>query len=355
MQLEELLMDEEYSVLQAMEQLDRTGSNILFVICEEKMVGVLSDGDIRRLLLNGGNLRDSVKKAINYNPICFKQDKVLEARKLVLKKSISAIPILDDDKKLLDVIFQDKNKNVIKKKSSLKMPIVIMAGGKGTRLYPYTKVLPKPLIPVADMTIAEHIIKQFTDIGCNDFYMIVNHKKNMIKAYFNEIEKDYNLTFIDEDEPLGTGGGLSLLKGMIHEPFILTNCDILVRNDFSHIKKVHDKKHNVITMVCALKRFPIEYGVVEFGEDGTIQAMNEKPQMSFFTNTGCYIVDEKVIEELETGKSIGFPDIIERYKQNNERVGVFPINESEWLDMGNMEEMRRMEELLHKESMRELL
>ena len=170
----------------------------------------------------------------------------------------------------------------------------------------------------------------------------------MIKAYYNEIQRDCKLYFVDEDEPLGTGGGLSLLKGRISSPFILTNCDILIREDFTKIYKHHKKHGNIITMVCSLKNFSIPYGVVEIGEDGEIAKMKEKPSLSFFTNTGCYIVEPQVINELEDRTAVGFPDIIEKCKCQGKKVGVYPINENDWLDMGQLDELENMRKKLEQ-------
>jgi NDP-sugar pyrophosphorylase family protein len=218
------------------------------------------------------------------------------------------------------------------------------AGGVGSRLYPYTKILPKPLIPIGEIPIAEHIINRFYKYGCRDFFLVVNHKKNMIKAYFNEIEKDYKITYIEEEKPLGTGGGLCLLKCIIDSTFILTNCDILIEEDYEKIYKLHKKENNVITMVCSLKKIRIPYGVIEIGQHGEIAKMKEKPELSFFTNTGMYIVEPEVVQGLEDNQAIGFPDIIEKFKQAGKKIGVYPIGEKNWLDMGQldaMEEMRR--------------
>lgn len=170
----------------------------------------------------------------------------------------------------------------------------------------------------------------------------MNHKKNMIKAYFNEIERDYEVTYIEEDKPLGTGGGLSLLKGQIETTFILSNCDILIEEDYEKMYLYHKKEKNLITMVCSLKNIKIPYGVIKIGEHGEIDSMKEKPELSFFTNTGCYIVEPKVIEELDTDTDIGFPDIIEKYKKSGEKVGVYPISENSWMDMGQLDEMEEM-------------
>lgn len=222
-----------------------------------------------------------------------------------------------------------------------------MAGGKGTRLYPYTKILPKPLIPVGDIPIIERIIEQFVKAGCKDFYVIVNYKKDMIKAYFNEIkEKSYTITFIDENMPLGTGGGLKLLQNYLQTDFILTNCDILIKADFSDIIEQHSNKNNVVTMICSAKKFTIPYGVVELDKNENIIEMKEKPTLNFLTNTGCYIVNNSVFDYIADNENIGFPDIIERIKEDNKKVGIYPIHEDAWLDMGQFDELSRMEKKL---------
>lgn len=176
----------------------------------------------------------------------------------------------------------------------------------------------------------------------NQFFLVVNYKKNMIKAYFNEIKKDYSVSYIDEEYPLGTGGGIALLKNKIHETFILSNCDILIEEDFKKIYEFHKKEKNLITMVCSLKTFTIPYGVIEIGADGQIKNMKEKPEFSFFTNTGCYIVEPRVIDEMKTGRNVAFPDIIMEYKKRNEKVGIYPIGEHAWMDMGQMDTFEEM-------------
>ena len=221
------------------------------------------------------------------------------------------------------------------------MKAVIMAGGRGTRLYPYTKILPKPLIPVGEQPIAELIMDRFRDFGCHEFTMIVNYKKGMIKSYFGELEKDYRVDFADENVFMGTGGGLCLLKGKIDTPFFFTNCDTLLDVDFGDIYEYHKSHGNLVTMICAFKHYTVPYGVVELGEDGSIAAMREKPELDFLTNTGVYVVEPRVVEEMHDGEFIGFPDVIERYRRAGEKVGVYPISESSWMDMGQLEERRK--------------
>ncbi|WP_041220036.1 sugar phosphate nucleotidyltransferase [Desulfitobacterium dichloroeliminans] len=340
MNIKDILINEENTMIEAMQALDKAAQKVLFVEKDEKLIAALTDGDIRRWILKKGNLDARVKDIANYNPKFIYERDSSTARDYMRRKSVEALPVVDKNMKIISVmLWNDKE---IATKRVLNIPVVIMAGGLGTRLYPYTKILPKPLIPIGDIPIAEHIINRFNDYGCKDFFLIVNHKKNMIKAYFNEIERDYEVTYIEEDKPLGTGGGLSLLKGQIETTFILSNCDILIEEDYEKMYLYHKKEKNLITMVCSLKNIKIPYGVIKIGEHGEIDSMKEKPELSFFTNTGCYIVEPKVIEELDTDTDIGFPDIIEKYKKSGEKVGVYPISENSWMDMGQLDEMEEM-------------
>lgn len=345
MDVKDFLIDEDRTIIEAMELLDKVAKKVLFVAKQGKLIAAITDGDIRRWILKKGNLDAEVKEIANYNPKYLQEKEKASARKYMEKHSIEALPILNKENDIISVVLW--NNDEIKIQNDLNIPVIIMAGGLGTRLYPYTKVLPKPLIPIGEIPISEHIINRFHSYGCNNFYLIVNHKKNMIKAYYNEIVKDYNVTYVDEDKPLGTGGGISLLKGKIDTTFILSNCDILIEEDYDKIYKFHKKEKNLITMVCSLKKIRIPYGVIEINKDGEIENMKEKPELSFFTNTGMYIVEPKVIDELEENQVLGFPDIIEKYKQTSEKIGIYPISENTWLDMGQLDKMEEMRKKLN--------
>lgn len=340
------LIDENKSLVEAMSQLDQVAKKVLFVTRENIFAAAVTDGDIRRWILQKGNLDATVKSIANYQPkYLLTKDKHLAKQKMK-EYAVEAIPIVNEDKQLISVVTWTDE---ITSKHKLDIPVVMMAGGFGTRLYPYTRILPKPLIPVGDVPIAEHIINRFNTAGVKDFHLIVNHKKNMIKSYFSEVERPYNVHYVDEDVPLGTGGGLSLLKGKINSPFFLTNCDILIEEDYHKIYEFHKEKGNLVTMVCSLKHVSIPYGVVEVGEEGEIIEMKEKPEMSFFTNTGMYVVEPKVIEELQSNTSIGFPDIMEYYQKQGEKIGVYPISEYAWMDMGQHEELEKMRKRLEQD------
>ena len=347
MNLDELLINDDKTVLEAMQRLDETGHRILFIAPNALLKAVITDSDIRRHILAGGSLEDSVSKMANYNPKSIKVGERDTAKKLLLKYSIDALPVLDKKGLITEIMFEGDFNITTRKKAQL--PVVIMAGGLGTRLYPYTKILPKPLIPVGEIPIAEHIIERFKRFGCNDFKLVVNYKKSMIKSYFNDLEKDYEVGYIDEDVPLGTGGGLSLLKGQINSPFFLTNCDVLIDADFGDIYEFHKENKNIITIVCAFKHITIPYGVIELDSNGDIDKVTEKPQMNFLTNTGVYVVDQRVVDELADNTAIGFPDIIEKYRAEGEKVGVYPVGENSWMDMGQLEELEQMRQRLQNQ------
>lgn len=347
MDVKDFLIEEEATMFEAMALLDKIARKVLFVVKEGKFVAAITDGDIRRWILKKGHLDARVKEIANYNPKFIYENDKMSAKKIMRELSIEALPVLNKKKDIVSVVFWNDE---IKKSKKLKIPVVIMAGGLGTRLYPYTKILPKPLIPIGEIPIVEHILNRFNENGANQFFLVVNHKKNMIKAYFNEIKKNYEVNYADEDEPLGTGGGLSLLKGRINSTFILTNCDILIEEDYEKIYDYHKKEKNLVTMICSLKNIRIPYGVIEISETGEIEEMKEKPEFSFFTNTGMYVVEPKVINELENNTSIGFPDIIDKYRRAGEKIGIYPISENSWLDMGQLDEMEKMRKrLLHDE------
>ena len=348
LQMEQFLARPELTILDAMKQLDETGQRILFVAEEGRLLGALSDGDVRKYILRGGTVEDPVRRAANLSPYSLPVERRGEARAMLEAKQIDALPLLDKQGRVADIVFASGFDIDTRKRAGL--PVVVMAGGLGTRLYPYTKILPKPLIPVGEMPILEHIIHRFRDFGCHDFRLVVNYKKNMIKSYFNDLDKDYQVSYVDEDQPLGTGGGLCLLKGQLHETFFLSNCDILLDADFGDLYDFHKKSGNVITMVCAFKHFTVPYGVIELGEQGEIRQMREKPEMNFLTNTGVYVVEPRVVEELEDGKKQGFTDIIDHYRALGERVGVYPISEQSWMDMGQMEELDAMRRRLEHQS-----
>lgn len=278
----------------ALVKLDETAKKILFVVNEaNKFVGTITDGDIRRWILKNGDLNSEIKNIMNKNPYYLKEINLDLANEIFKNKKINALPVVDENNNITNIIWLDESlKSKLQSENKIDNLVIIMAGGLGTRLYPYTKILPKPLIPIGETPIVERIINKFNSFGCDKFYLTVNYKKNMIKSYFNELQKDYTVDYIDEDKPLGTGGSLSLLKGKIDKTFFVSNCDILIEADYENILKYHKEKENKITVVSSLKTFTIPYGVFKLNNEGNISEIEEKPEYSYLINTGMYVLKQ---------------------------------------------------------------
>lgn len=352
--MQKYIMEESHTVVEAMEQLDAGARGILFVVDEEKRLkGTVTDGDIRRWLLKTGDLKGCISQFMNKKPKALYETELSKAREVMEQYKITAIPVLTGAGILKDIIFY--NQKEIGKESGVKrsirdVPVVIMAGGKGTRLYPYTKILPKPLIPVGDVPIMERIIGKFREFGTTEFYATVNYRKSMIKSYFSEVASGYSLSYIEEKEPLGTAGSLSLMEKPFASPFFVTNCDILVDTDYEELYEHHKASGNVMTMVTALKNILVPYGVVNSKENGAIVSLEEKPKLSYFVNTGMYVLNPEIIKEIPEHTFFHITDLAEKLMEQGKQVGMYPISEESFLDMGEFEEMRRMEEKLSKKT-----
>ena len=348
--LDAFLVMQTATVVEAMQKIDFNAKGILFVVDEEqRLIGVVTDGDIRRWLLKTGDLRETVQKIMNRNPKVIYPKELKAAKERMERYSITALPVVDTQDHVTDIIFREAE-DVLeerKERQALKgIPVVVMAGGKGTRLYPYTKILPKPLIPIGDIPIMERIIHVFRGFGVQEFYATVNYKKGMIKSYFAENLGDFRLRYVEENQPLGTAGSLSLIEGGFHTPFIVTNCDVLIHADYADIFHYHQTAGNELTMVTALKNIVVPYGVIHSSGNGRIDSMEEKPKLSYFVNTGMYILNPDLLGEIPKGVCFHMTDLADKLLKEGRKVGMYPISEDSFLDMGEFEEMRRMEEKL---------
>lgn len=349
LRLEDFFIDGDQTILEAMESLSVTGERIMFIAPDGILDAVLTDGDLRKYLTKGGSLSDPVSEAANHNPITLTVEERFHAREVLAERQIDALPILDRTGRIVDIVFANGLEILSSKETGI--PVVINAGGLGTRLLPYTNILPKPLIPVGDKPICELIMDRFSEFGSREFYMIVNFKKNMIRSYFSEeSERPYQLDFVEEHEFLGTGGGLCLMKGLINSTFFFSNCDTLLDVDFSDAYRQHKNDGSIITMICASKHVTVPYGVIDLAPDGSVGGMREKPEFTYLTNTGVYIVEPRVVEEIEDGKFQGFPDIIQKYREQGERIGVYSISEDSWIDIGQLEELQRIQEKINSKA-----
>ena len=333
------------TIRQAMKALDKTAEKCLLVIDENNLLlGTLTDGDLRRSILAGAQFSEDISECYHKRPITLVEGhfKIEEAKQLLREKKLDIIPVIDDEGTLIEYLTWGSLDDVQKPARSLQdVPVVIMAGGKGARLEPFTKVLPKPLVPIQEKPIIEHIIERFTDITCSEFYLSVNYKGRILKAYFEELQPDYNVTFVDENEPLGTAGSLQLLMGKFDKPFFVTNCDIIVKADCVSLYEFHQKGGYDITLVASTKEYIIPYGTCELNGDGHLSHINEKPHYDFLINTGLYVLNPNMLKLIPENKFYHITHLIEDAKNQGKKVGVFPIDDEAWIDVGQWAEYQK--------------
>ena len=339
MDFRQYLIQDTASVSAAVKAIDEGGKKVVFCLRGGRLSGCFTDGDMRRYILRDGDMHKPVSQAMNPAPISFSREE--EARKFIRDSGAVAVPIVDEQGAVVRIFFRGDDLSIVRLLPE-PVPLVVMAGGKGARLYPFTKILPKPLIPIGDTPILDRIIGRFGQYGVQDVYLILNHRRNMIKAYYNETCPPYNIHFVDEERPLGTGGGLSLLKGEISGTFFLSNCDCLLDTDYLCMYEYHKSHGNAMTMVVAAKNMGIPYGVVDLDKEGNLRAVREKPEYSFLVNTGIYVMEPEVIDFMKRDEPIDVPDLAKRLMASGYKVGGYPITEKSWLDMGQFSEMKTM-------------
>jgi len=338
--LKKILIKPGHTIKQALRQMDAMGEKTLLVVDDQELLlGTVTDGDIRKWVLKGKNLTESISNVMNSNPVFLDQkyDRKM-AKQLMIKKMLECLPVIDHNKKVISALWWiDLFKKESKKNKKLKIPVVIMAGGEGSRLAPFTKILPKPLMPIGDKPIIEIIIGRFMDYGCDDFYLSLNYKSNIIRAYFSDFEHKYKVNYILENKPLGTAGGLHLLRGKIRKTFFVSNCDVLIEADYADILKFHNERKNKITLVSSMKNFTIPYGVCEIENGGVLKGIREKPEFDFFVTTGMYVLDKTVLKDIPKNKPYNMTDLVGDYLEKGKKIGVYPVSEKSWLDMGQFE------------------
>ncbi|HBW21934.1 MAG: hypothetical protein A2X28_01950 [Elusimicrobia bacterium GWA2_56_46] len=350
--IKNLMIASEITVKQALKKMDEAGAKILFVADDAKrLIGTVTDGDIRRHILKEGLLGVPVARIMNSEPVSLLEGySKEEAKGIMVSKAIDYLPVVDKVGKVISAIrWLDLFEKNISNNELHGVMAIIMAGGTGSRLAPVTSFLPKPLIPIGDKPIAEMIMEKFLSFGCRDFYFSINFKGNLLKAYFNEFKHLFNISYLQEDKPLGTIGSLHMLKGKIKRPFFVSNCDILIEADYSDIYKFHRENKNKITMIVSMKHYTIPYGVCEISNGGALKGIKEKPEYDYLVNTGLYVMDPDVINDIPKNKFYHVTDLIADYTKRKKKIGVYPISEKSWFDMGEWQEFQKMFKKFGKE------
>lgn len=337
------------SVLDALKKMDRESVKMLFVFEGNIFISILTIGNIQRSIIKGVDMSTPVSEMVERDKVYARVNDSQESIIKTMKEfRAECMPIVGEDGTLKDVLFWEDMflDSKYLEREKINMPVVIMAGGKGTRLKPITNVIPKPLIPIGDKTILEEIMDQFEGIGCTQFYMSVNYKSDMMRFYLDQLDHKYQIEFFEEPKPLGTIGSVALLKGKINTPFFVSNCDIVIDQDYRDVYEYHRNNKNDITIVTAVKSIRIPYGVIETGENGLMTGLKEKPEQTYMINTGVYILNPDLIDEIPDGEFFHITHLMEKVKVRGGRVGCFPVSEQAWRDMGEWPEFLKMIKVL---------
>ncbi len=345
--IKQKIIDASTTLIQTMKKMDEGFTKSLMVFEGERFIGIITNGDLQRAIISKVPFDTPIIKVVNNSNKYYAHegDNREDIKAWMIEKRAEFMPILDNEVNLVDVIFWDEviSDTVVEdNRRKIVLPVVIMAGGKGTRLKPITNVIPKPLVPVGDKTILEVIMDQFESIGCHKFYMSVNYKADMMKYYLSQLPHQYDIEFFQEEKPLGTIGSVSLLKGKINTPFFVSNCDSINEQDYRDVYDYHVQNHNDLTIVTMVKSFRIPYGVIETGEDGLMVALSEKPELTYQVNTGVYILNPTCIDEIPENEFFHITHLMEKIKTRGGRVGCFPVSEHAWKDMGEWPEYLKM-------------
>jgi dTDP-glucose pyrophosphorylase len=342
-----LLIGPTQSVKRAMARLDQAGQQILFVTdTRRRLLGTLTDGDIRRHILAGGSLQAAVSGVCNRRPRVVPQGRPLaEMRELMVRHHIRHVPEVDASGRIVGIVRWETvlGRAAEMPRPALGVPVVIMAGGKGSRLDPFTRILPKPLIPVEDRALVQVIMDRFLEFGCDRFLLTVNYKAEMIRAFFDGLEPGgrYRIAYVREDEATGTAGSLRLLQARVRGDFFLTNCDVLIKADYAQILAFHRERKNVVTLVASMRHVRVPYGVVELDGSGGLRDVREKPEFDFLANTGFYVINPGIARFFPRRTAFHMPELIARVKREGGRVGVFPVGQGAWVDVGQWAEYLR--------------
>lgn len=347
---EDIIIYKNESVKTALKKLDRSAQKVLIVMDTERvLLGTISDGDIRRYILKGESLDKSVDNVYNTKCTSFKENCVFEAevKRIFVEKKIGLIPVVDEKNKVIsyltwsELLNSQDRCNSFHTNKNINIPVVIMAGGKGSRLEPFTNIFPKALIPVGERTIMEMIIDGFKIFGIDQFYITLNHKGAMIESYFSSIDKNYNLDYVREDNFFGTAGSLKLLQNRIKENFIISNCDIIVKADYDDVLNFHNKNSAYLTILSSIQHHKVPYGVVSFKNGGEVTNITEKPEYTFTVNTGVYVLNSDALEYIPSNTQFDMTDLIKVLLEKNKRVVTYPVNENDYIDIGQWAEYKK--------------
>lgn len=336
--VENIILTKNSTIKEALIVIDEGAMKLALVIDDEgKLAGTLSDGDIRRGLINGLGLSNSIESIIYTTPtVCGIEDTKETIMSLALAKKVYQIPIVDHEGKPIGIEAVDE----LLKPTSHSNKVVLMVGGLGTRLRPLTQKTPKPMLKVGDRPILETIILNFKKYGFTDIILSVSYKSEMIEEYFGNGSKfGVKIEYVHEEKRMGTAGSLSLIRKKLTEPFFVMNGDLLTNINFKHMMDFHTFLNSHATMGVREYDFEVPYGVVNIDEQNIV-SIEEKPIYNFFVSAGVYILDPEVLQYIPENDFYDMPTLFETLIEHKHQTTSFAIKEY-WLDIGRIEEFEK--------------
>jgi len=335
----DFLINEDSAILDALKIINESSSKIA-VVCDTNKVlrGVVTDGDIRRGLLNHFELTAPVSDIMCQQPVfAYKGTTTKDMLSIMQSEQVYALPIVNDKKQLCGV---ETFMHASKLYNRSTAPVFLMAGGFGTRLHPLTENCPKPLLKVGKRPLLESIIRSFQEYGFKNFYVSVHYLSHQIKDYFGDgAGLGVNIKYIEESSPLGTAGALSLIDGNITEPMIVMNGDLLTKVDFSALLEFHSDTKSMVTMCVREHITQVPYGVIEY-EDIHVNRVIEKPVRKDFVNAGIYVLSPELVNQFDKETVMDMPDLINQVIEGDEKITMFPLHEY-WLDIGRLSDFEK--------------
>lgn len=325
----------------AIEKLDATGLQVVLVVDENnRLLGTLTDGDMRRAFLKDISMEVSIKEVMNPHPLVLSENATRsDVLELMQFHKIHQVPIVNENHQ---VVRLDTLDNLLEAKR-YPNTVILMAGGLGSRLQPLTEVCPKPLLKVGGKPILETILKRFVAQGFYRFMISVNYGAEKVKDRFGDGSQwGVTIDYLHEKEKLGTAGSLSLLPQKPSEPLIIMNGDLLTKINFKHLLQFHHEKKAAATLCVRHYDFQIPYGVVEVDHDRLL-SIQEKPRYNYFVNAGIAVLEPSVLEFVSPGMSTDMPDLLKKIMAHHLQVRIFPIREY-WVDIGRVEELQKARE-----------
>ncbi|MCA1012702.1 nucleotidyltransferase family protein [Halobacillus halophilus] len=332
-----MMISADTSIHETLQIIDSEAYHIAFVINQQKqLIGTVTDGDIRRGILRGVSLSESVERVMNSNPVMTKEKvTAAKARAIMKKYGIKHLPIVNEKQEIVDVMVDGEDKPTLRSNW-----VVIMAGGLGTRLHPLTKNCPKPLLKVGEKPLLETIIMNLMDHGFHKFYLSVNYKSEMIEEYFGDGSKwGATIRYLKEKERLGTAGALSLIQEKPEDPLLVMNGDILTKMKADKLLDYHTKNQAAVTMCVREYDIQIPYGVCRIDKNQLL-SIEEKPIERHFISAGINVISPEVLKKIPQDRFYDMPTLFEEVIEEKRGVYIFPIREY-WLDIGRIADYER--------------